>query len=62
MAGILDSERREPTVEQLAGDQAETVREAVADHHLFGVGDDPADPTEVLGDRAAQWRRPLGLL
>ena len=50
VAGILDRDRRVPGVDQLAGDEAEPVREAVADHHLVGVGDDAADPTEVLGD------------
>ena len=50
MAGILDRDRRVPGVDQLAGHEAEPVREAVADHHLVGVGDDTADPTEVLGD------------
>ena len=50
VAGILDGDRRVPGVEQLAGDEAEPVREAVADDHLVGVGDDAADPTEVLGD------------
>ena len=54
VAGILDGERRVPGVEQLAGDEAEPVREAVADDHLIGVGDDPADPPEVVGDGDAQ--------
>ncbi len=54
MTGILDGERRVPGVEQLASDQAQSVSEPVADDYLVGVGDNTANPTEVLSDGAAQ--------
>ena len=63
VTGILDSERRVPGVEQLAGDEAESVGEPVADDHLVEVGDDTVVSTEVLGDSAAAAAaRPRGLL
>jgi hypothetical protein len=50
VAGILDGEDITPGLPQRARHEAESVREAVADHDALGIGAHPAHAGEIVDE------------